>query len=121
MPPNSPEQDDLAARIAAAQARHRAKTERKPGSSSAAGYGLGMKMVLDLVGGALVGLVFGLALDHVAGTKPWGLLVLMLLGIAAGFRLMLRTAEQQAKRNAETKIDASPAKTDEANKGHEQA
>jgi hypothetical protein len=34
---------------------------------------------------------------------------------------MLRTAEQQAKRNANTTIDATSAETDEANKGHEQA
>ena len=92
MAPSSPENDDLGARIKAAQDQHRAKTEPKPRSSAAAGYGLGMKIVLDLVGGALVGLIFGLALDRVAGTEPWGLIIL----------LCLRTAEQQAKRNAES-------------------
>lgn len=102
MAPSSPENDDLGARIKAAQDQHRAKTEPKPRSSAAAGYGLGMKIVLDLVGGALVGLIFGLALDRVAGTEPWGLIILLCLGMAAGFRLMLRTAEQQAKRNAES-------------------
>ena len=53
-------------------------------------------MVLDLIGSILVGLMFGLALDHVLGTEPWGMLALLALGMAAGFRLMLRTAEQQA-------------------------
>ncbi|MAI91490.1 AtpZ/AtpI family protein [Ponticaulis sp.] len=101
MPPSSPEPDDLGARIAAAQAKQAQKTARKPKSSGASGYGLGMKMVLDLIGGVLVGMVFGLALDHVAGTKPWGLLVLLCLGLATGLRMMLRTANQEAKRFAE--------------------
>ena len=72
-----------------------------------------MKMVFDLIGGVLVGLLFGLAFDHVFGTRPWGLLVLLGFGLAAGLRLMLRTAQQQAKRFAQetsgTANDAVPA------------
>lgn len=96
-----PENNDLATRIAAAQARQ-AKREgkTKPGANANSGYGLGMKIVLDLIGGIMVGLVFGLAFDHVFNTRPWGLLIFLGLGTAAGFRLMLRTAEQQAKRSA---------------------
>ncbi len=70
-------------------------------------------MVFDLIGGVLVGLLFGLAFDHVFGTRPWGLLVLLGFGLAAGLRLMLRTAQQQAKRFAQetsgTASDAVPA------------
>lgn len=102
MAPSQPEKDDLQARIDAAKARQAQKTARKPGSAAASGYGVGMKMVLDLVGGALVGLVFGLALDQFLGTRPWGLLILLMLGLVAGFRLMLRTADSHAKRSAES-------------------
>lgn len=117
---NSPENSDLGARIAAAQARQAAKYEPKPKSSAASGYGVGMKMVLDLVGGALVGLIFGLALDQLFGTKPWGVLILLFLGMASGFRLMLRTAESHAKRNAET-MNAGSETSDSAKKGQEDA
>jgi|TARA_B100000809_G_scaffold247605_1_gene276807 Uncharacterized protein conserved in bacteria len=113
-----PEKDDLGARIAAAQAKQAAKYQPKAKTTAASGYGTGMKMVLDLVGGALVGLVFGLALDQIFGTKPWGVLILLLLGMASGFRLMLRTAESHAKRNAET-LNAADERSDAVNKGQE--
>jgi ATP synthase protein I len=118
---NPPENSDLGARIAAAQAEQ-AKREAKvkPGSNANSGYGLGMKIVLDLIGGALVGLIFGLALDHVLGTQPWGLLILLGLGMAAGFRLVLRTAQQQGKRT-EVDSDAAILETDAAKKGQEDA
>ncbi|MBN05963.1 AtpZ/AtpI family protein [Ponticaulis sp.] len=77
-----------------------------------------MKMVLDLIGSILVGLMFGLALDHVLGTEPWGMLALLALGMAAGFRLMLRTAEQQAKRIAD-ETNAASAGAGAAKQGHE--
>lgn len=114
-----PDKDDLGARIEAARARQAAKYEPKPKSSAAAGYGVGMKMVLDLVGGALVGLIFGLALDQLAGTRPWGVLILLFLGMASGFRLMLRTAESHAKRNAET-MNTATDPSDAVKKGQEQ-
>lgn len=73
-----------------------------------------MKMVFDLIGGVIVGLLFGLAFDHVFGTRPWGLLVLLGFGLAAGLRLMLRTAQQQAKRiNEELSGEAKDASSDE--------
>lgn len=96
-----PENRDLGNRIAAAQAKHAVKASKRPGSNATSGYGIGMKMVFDLIGGAVVGVVFGLAFDHLAGTEPFGLLVILTLGLIAGFRLMLRTAEQQAKRVAD--------------------
>ncbi|GEM_PF-4352735 len=74
------------------------RSKPRAGSSATSGYGVGMKMVFDLIGGVIVGLLFGLAFDHVFGTRPWGLLVLLGFGLAAGLRLMLRTAQQQAKR-----------------------
>lgn len=87
--------------------------------SAASGYGVGMKMVLDLVSGAVVGLIFGLAVDHVLGTRPWGLIILIMLGMAAGFRLMLRTADSHAKRYAE-KSNAVSEGSDSAIKGQEE-
>ncbi|MAP93951.1 MAG: ATP-binding protein [Ponticaulis sp.] len=116
MAPSQSGKDDLSARISAAQARQAEKVRSKPQSSHSAGYGVGMKMAFDLLGGAIVGLVFGLAFDHVFGTKPWGLLVLLTLGMVAGFRLMLRSAELQAKRMAQNN-DAAEDSSEAAQDG----
>ncbi|MFC6197237.1 AtpZ/AtpI family protein [Ponticaulis profundi] len=108
----------MSARIAAAQAKQAAKTPKRKNQSSASGYGVGMKMVLDLVGGAVVGLVFGLALDRTLGTEPWGVLILLSLGMIAGFRLMLRSASQYA--NSSAKVDdAEAGDSGSTNKGQD--
>lgn len=55
-------------------------------------------------------------IDHWLGTRPWGLLILLCLGLVAGFRLMLRTAESHAKRSAEN-MDADGKDAESAKKG----
>src|SRR5262245_18239922 len=44
----------------------------------------GLRLSSELVAGVLVGGVIGWSLDYWVGTKPWGLIVLVLLGIVAG-------------------------------------
>ncbi len=101
--------DDLRARITAAQARQAGRLESKGGfRSAAAGYGAGMRMVLDLVGGVVVGLIFGRALDLVAKTEPWGLIFFLLLGMATGFWNMIRTAKRFAGTGNETATPSGP-------------
>lgn len=54
--------------------------------------GFALKLGTEIISGILVGLVMGYAIDHVWGTQPWGLIVMVLLGAAAGilniFRLL---------------------------------
>ena len=38
----------------------------------------------EFFSGILVGLVFGYGIDHLFGTKPWGMVSMILLGFAAG-------------------------------------
>ncbi len=45
-----------------------------------------------MVAGVLVGAGLGLLLDRWLGTSPWGLLVLLLLGFAAGVLNVMRAA-----------------------------
>lgn len=40
----------------------------------------------EFISGIIVGLIFGLAIDHFFSTKPFGLIIMVLLGAAAGFR-----------------------------------
>ena len=112
MAPSSLDKNDLGKRIEQAQKTYKAKTERKAKPGAHSGYGTGWKMVLELLGGVLVGMLFGRAFDLVAHTDPWGLLIMLALGFAAGLRMMFRTAQQSMARYDKTNKDAgdqSPA------------
>ncbi len=56
------------------------------------GYGIGVRLATDIVAGALVGGAIGWFIDGWLGTSPWGLIVLLLLGFAAGMLNALRGA-----------------------------
>lgn len=56
------------------------------------GYGLGLRLTTDLIAGTLVGGALGWLLDGWLGTSPWGLIVMLMLGVAAGILLALRSA-----------------------------
>jgi ATP synthase protein I len=51
---------------------------------SGSALGLGFRIGLELVVAVVFGLGVGWAIDKYLGTKPWGLIVFVLLGIAAG-------------------------------------
>ncbi len=52
------------------------------------------RMVIELVTGLLIGFGIGYGLDSVFGTMPLFLVLFILLGFAAGVRVMLRTAAE---------------------------
>lgn len=55
---------------------------------------LALRAGSEFVSGIIVGVVFGLAIDHFFNTKPFGLIVMILLGAAAGFRNIFRLVSQ---------------------------
>jgi ATP synthase protein I len=57
---------------------------RSQPAPNASGYARGFALSSQLVGGVLVGAAIGWALDTLLGIKPWGLIVFVLLGFAAG-------------------------------------
>ncbi|MCP5379545.1 MAG: AtpZ/AtpI family protein [Novosphingobium sp.] len=57
-----------------------------------ANYRSGNRVLADLLGGILGGAVIGWVIDHFAGTTPWGLLVMLFLGIGVAFRNIIRMA-----------------------------
>lgn len=67
------------------------------------------RMVIELVTGMLIGLGIGYGLDWVFGTAPIFLIVFVLLGFAAGIRVMLGTAAQMGKQ-AEAEASAKEGK-----------
>jgi ATP synthase protein I len=72
-----------------------AESRRAPAKGSrdeqGQGMGLAVKIGTELVGGVLVGVGIGWALDYWLGTKPWLMIVFFVLGAVAGFVGMIRT------------------------------
>ena len=61
-------------------------------AESRKGYAAAMKLSSEFIAGIVVGAFLGYLLDHFAGTGPWGMIVLLLLGFCAGVLNVLRSA-----------------------------
>lgn len=86
---------DLEARIA------KARAAQQPVAPPAEGHALaehGWRMVTELVAGLLIGFGIGWGLDTLFGTLPIFMVLFVLLGLAAGVKVMLRTAADLQKR-----------------------
>jgi ATP synthase protein I len=61
-------------------------------AATASGYARGFRLSSELVAGVLVGAGIGWLLDRWLGISPWGLIVFLLLGFAAGVLNVMRSA-----------------------------
>ncbi|RIX98827.1 hypothetical protein D3218_16750 [Aureimonas flava] len=97
--------DKTDAELAADRARLRARLDRfkatqttippetdKPGSMQ--GMAQGLKIASEFIAGVVVGAVIGYGIDRFFGTAPFGLIVFLLLGFAAGVLNVIRSASQ---------------------------
>jgi ATP synthase protein I len=72
--------------------------DRKSGSSSSTSeatgraMGLGFRVASELVAGVIVGGGIGWAIDRWLGTSPFGLIVMLIIGMVAGFWSVYRLA-----------------------------
>jgi len=75
----------LGERIDKARAQH-VRTQPTVGDRSALqqGIGFGCRIGIELVVAIGVATTLGWAIDHWLGTRPWGIIVLFFLGVAAG-------------------------------------
>ena len=110
--------DDLAQRrerLSAELARTEASLQQGPRKST--GWGEATKIASEFVAGIVVGVALGLLFDWWFGTSPFGLIVGLLLGFAAGTLNVLRAqgfvAEAGAKLRGEPPKGAvNPTRTD---------
>jgi ATP synthase protein I len=77
-------------RLAKAQADDDGKG--KAADDGRKGYSQALKLSSEFVSAVIVGAMIGFLLDWALSTKPWGLIVFLLLGFCAGVLNVLRTA-----------------------------
>ena len=73
--------------------------DKKNMQKKISGYGIGMKMSLDLFSSILVGIMIGLGIDNFFSTKPIFLLIFLVLGIIAGFYSLYKSAQNLNKKD----------------------
>ena len=61
-------------------------------AATASGYAKGFGLSSELVAGVVVGAGIGWFIDRWIGVSPWGLIVFVLLGFAAGVLSVMRSA-----------------------------
>lgn len=93
--PDPDRQKDLDALEARLQAA-RAANERRVRATAASAFARGTRHAMEIAVAAMVGAGLGWALDRWLGTRPWLFLLLLLLGVAAGFRNLIRAVEAEA-------------------------
>jgi len=94
--------DDLdAKRLAELEERlqkaRRQRGDSEPGEAPPSKLGIAFRLVTELLAAVLVGGGIGWALDSLFGTTPFLLIVMFLVGVAAGFVNVVRTARQLEK------------------------
>jgi ATP synthase protein I len=82
----------LGERLARDQAGQSSDSPGGNGVTTASGYARGFRLSSELVAGVLVGAGLGWLIDRLLGISPWGLIVFLLLGFAAGVLNVMRSA-----------------------------
>ncbi len=80
----------LGERLAEARRDRQEPESDAPRSSGLSGFGQAMKVGSEFVAGVIVGFVIGYTIDRLFGTGPWGMIVFLLLGFAAGTLNVMR-------------------------------
>ncbi len=86
---------DLEARIARARQQSPASAAAEPPrQGSMSGLSLGWRLGSEFFAAIIVGAGLGYLLDMFLPTRPWGLIVLLLLGFAAGVLNIVRASKE---------------------------
>jgi ATP synthase protein I len=116
-PPNGDKPEKLTSDLAARIRRARGERPAQAGADrvrggEATGWGRGFRLGSEFVAAIVVGALLGWGVDSLFGTTPWGMIILLLLGFAAGVLNVVRaTAELNAQ--AATKPMPPPVPDDE--------
>jgi ATP synthase protein I len=101
---------DLGSRLNEVQLRH---APPAPRPASGAAFGQAFRIAVELVVGVAVGGFIGWVLDRQLGTKPWLLVVFIILGFVAGMLNIIRTAQRMQAEAEPLQRSAPSLKDDE--------
>jgi len=110
---------DIASRIASAKRERQLEANRASGGGpDNTGMARGLRLGSEFAAAILVGTGIGYLADLGLGTSPWGLLIMLLVGFAAGVLNVIRAvtemnAEAQASPASGTGPDGSSQKPDD--------
>jgi len=85
--------DEFARELEELRQRHARKNERHGESIHASALNTALRLITDLAAGFAAGMLLGWGIDSWLHTKPWGIVLGTLLGLAAGVRNVIRTAQ----------------------------
>ena len=103
--------NDLSERIAAAQRVQAEREGKKPDEVEQTGTSAGamaLRYGAEFGASVAVGIGIGLLIDHFAGTRPWGLLIMMMFGFAAGIMGVVR-AYRELTEEAQSLSEGGPS------------
>ncbi|MEX0969285.1 MAG: AtpZ/AtpI family protein [Paracoccaceae bacterium] len=95
---DQPDPEKLAALGTKIEALKAAQKPERVGQNGYANASQGWRMVIELVVGVIMGFGIGYGLDSLFGTLPIFLVLFIMLGFAAGLRVMLQTAAEMQKK-----------------------
>ena len=91
---DDPRLDALEERLAAARKKEAARTGQVAPDADR-GYSQGNRVIAALIGSLIGGALIGWLIDRWFGTTPWGLIVMLFLGIAVAFRQIIRISGER--------------------------
>ena len=99
-PRSTPDDVELSARLKRleqrlGQARGEANSAQRSqwgGQGDPSGMGKAFRLSAEFMAGIIAGAGLGFAIDKVAGSSPWGLMILTVLGFLAGIYNVMRAA-----------------------------
>ena len=80
-----------------------AGAEEQSAQAKASALAVGLRLSSELVAGVLVGALLGWGFDRFLSTSPWGLIVFLLVGFAAGVMNVMRATGAMAKQSERLK------------------
>jgi ATP synthase protein I len=84
--------DERLKRLRSSLDAQKGRSAGRPGLADNRGMAMALRLGSELVAGVIVGFVIGYGIDHFLGTTPWGMIVFLFLGFAAGTLNVMRSA-----------------------------
>jgi ATP synthase protein I len=101
-----PSLEELDARLAAARLKEEQRIERETGGDGAgSSMGMAMRIAVEMISALIVSGTIGWFLDQWLDTRPWLMLVMLVLGSATGLWNTYRSAMQMQNEQMQRDLD----------------